>query len=748
MEKIRGTVSGVIYENDDTGYRVCDVEGDNGEFFTVTGQMPPLYTGEIIEAEGTWSEHPSYGPQFKAVSIVLSLPSDTEGIRAFLASGLIPGIGPVLASKIVKKFGPATFQTVELFPERLAEVPGITAKKARAIQEAFEKHRESSDTVMFFSKFGVGTRLAMEMYRRYGESAVEHVSNDPYFAVGTVRGFAFATAERIANELGFAQDCPERLRAYVVHMLGLAAGEGHVFVPADTLFAEIKRKTGIERSEFDDELKVLSGKKKIKVEELTDSEGNTVTAVWLCYLYEAERGIEKKLRELASRHQEADQARIEKRIKRFEKESGIELDEKQKSAVASAALNGVSVITGGPGTGKTTIIKAILYVLRDMGVKTFLAAPTGRAAKRMSNACDEEAKTIHRLLEPDFSSLNLEPGEEVGDEDMKFRHNAANPLEADCIILDEVSMVDTVLMFRLLEAVRTGSRLVLVGDNDQLPSVGPGRVLRDIIASNAFETTRLDYIYRRDSDSYISYNAHLVNTGEMPEMNVRGGDFFRLNPGSQHECLENAAALVKTRLPAAYGLDPFTDIQVITPNKRGPCGSEALNQILQETLNPPHKGCEEIQVRDTVFRTGDRVMQTKNNYELEWEDYDDPSIYGAGVFNGEMGRVARIDRQEKMLYVLFDDNRYVAYDFVEMAELELCYAITVHKSQGSEFDYCVISICGVTPTLMTRNLLYTAITRAKKLCVILGTTEALAEMIGNNREIRRYTSLFKNGRFE
>ena len=749
METVVGTISGIIFENDETGYRVLDVETEDGGYVTVTGTMPEVYAGEVITCTGEFSEHPDYGPQFKAVSLSLSLPVEKDGIRAFLASGIIPGVGPGTASRIVSKFGRDTLNIIQLFPERLSEVKGITPQKASTIAAAFEKHRESGDTLVFLAGFGVGTNVALNLYKAFGDETIGVIKDDPYFPVGNVRGYGFQSADKVAMALGFAADSPERVRAVVMRVLRAACQEGHVYLPLEDLIRITAGDTGAGEEVISDGIDELTIRRDVFKKELrlkTESgDPETVSCVWLRELYDAERLIEKKLSALADVFPDHNGRRIAKLVSLFDKENGISLDEYQKEAVVTAAENGVTVITGGPGTGKTTIIKGILRVLGDRGAKTALTAPTGRAAKRMSQACGEPAFTIHRLLEPDFRCAPDDGDMPLDDSRVTFRRNAANPLPADYIIVDEVSMVDTLLMAHLLEAVKDGARIVLVGDNDQLPSVGAGRVLRDVITSGKFRTIALKNIYRQDPDSLISYNAYLINNGMMPEMNKPEGDFFRMTVRNPYECVELVRSLAARRLPDRYGIDPFTSVQVITPNKKGQSGSESLNLALQEALNPKLSSrTAELRVGpETFFRCGDRVMQIRNNYQLAWDDYDDPAVSGEGVFNGEMGRIDAIDVPARRVYVLFDDNRYVCYEGQNVLELELCYAVTVHKSQGSEFDYCIIPISGASRSLMTRNLLYTAVTRAKKMAVILGTADEIKTMIDNNREVKRYTTLFK-----
>ena len=489
---------------------------------------------------------------------------------------------------------------------------------------------------------------------------------------------------------------------------------------------------------FEDCIETLSGSQKIEVCE-TDGE----RMIYQKYMYEAERYIENRLESLADTELSCNRKNVEKTIKFFEKENNITLAEKQCEAIRLSSNQGVLIITGGPGTGKTTIIKAIMRVIMSEGGVCFLAAPTGRAAKRMSLACGENAKTIHRLLEIDY--VADKNGEVRDDRSVSFRKNEKSPLNCDALIVDEFSMVDTILLFHLLRAVKNGTKLILVGDKDQLPSVGAGNVLRDIIASGKFETVVLDEIYRQDAKSLITVNAHCVNRGEMPELNAPDGDFFLMSRYDSASCIETLKELYKTRLPKKYGIDPMTDIQVIMPNKKGVTGSLAVNKELQAVLNPPSPKKREVEVAGVIFREGDRVMQIKNNYDLVWEGLYNPAITGEGIFNGEMGVISSIDVKNRIVSVVFDDNRLAFYDYTVLKELEHSYAITVHKSQGSEFDYCIIPIVNVTPMLMTRNLLYTAITRAKKLAVILGTRENLKMMIDNDSEVLRYTGLFKTG---
>jgi len=738
MAEISGSVIEIIYENQDTDYTICVIESSEG-IATVTGAMPTLYLGVTLTAYGTWVSHPNYGEQFKADRVSVSMPSSIDGMRDFLSSGLISGVGDSTAQNIIKVFGIDTFNIIENSPGRLKEVKGITTKKVNAIIEAYSKYKDSTDTLQFLSRYGIGTSMAMKTYKVFGKDTEKIVGDNPYSLIERVGGFRFDVVDNMAQELGFPQDSPIRVRAHIIHCLEQQYTEGHVYLPEEILYRQVVENMRMELSHdtYLYELENLEKAKKVILAKL-QKQNEVVNAVYLYYMFNAERAIEDKLKILKKGNKKV-LKNAERVLDRFEKNNNIVLDNVQREAVITSANQGVTIITGGPGTGKTTIIKALIKILEDAGEKCLLAAPTGRAAKRMANACDLEAKTIHRLLEIDFVGKD---DDVRNDAEVKFRRNSERPLETDCVIIDEVSMVDTILMYRLLDAMKSGMRLVLVGDNDQLPSVGPGRVLRDSIMSKIFPTIVLNTVYRQNPNSLISYNAQLVNRGEFPELNTKDGDFFLMTVNSGRECLDLINDLVSRRLPAKYGLNPFNDIQVITPGKRSVSGNENLNISIQNTLNPDSRGKKFLKLGDRILRDGDRVMQTRNNYNLEWSDYDDPALVGEGVFNGEMGVVKEIDEKNKLIYVLYDDNRYVCYDRMTVGEIELCYSITVHKSQGSEFPYCVISISNIPKPLRTRNLIYTAITRAKTLCVIIGSREELSEMINNDVEDVRFTSLF------
>lgn len=732
LSEIKGNIVDVIYDNPETGYRILAVHTGK-KIETVRGNMPEVYAGAEISAEGEYSTHPVYGEQFCARNVIVETPTSKTGIRAFLSSGLISGVGPETAKKIVAAFGEQTLDVIENSPDELRAIKGLSANKINLIREAVKSTKESAEAIAFFSRLGIGTNLSMRAYKAYGKNTVSVVSQNPYKLADEIYGFTFQTADRIASQIGIAENDIYRVSSCALYILRQIYVEGHCYLPRSVLLDNVRKFVQIDDETFETALKMLEqNEKTVRVYK------NGEQIIYQKYIYSAERGIERLLLNISSQKIKTNSKNADKAIADFENSNSLKLDYCQKEAVKSATERGVVVITGGPGTGKTTIIKAIISAMAAEGKKCLLAAPTGRAAKRMAAACNQEAKTLHRLLEIDFSVET----EIRNDENLRFKRNPERPLKCDTLIIDEVSMVDTVLMYHTLRALGHGAQLVLVGDKDQLPSVGPGRVLRDIIESDKFKVVTLTDIYRQNTNSLISYNARKVNLGEMPEMNIKEGDFFLLPAHNSEETLNLVCDLVGRRLPNTYNIDPLSDIQVITPNRKGASGAEALSRAIQEKLNPKTNRTKLMKEGDTEFRKGDRVMQIKNNYEMTWEDFDDPTIYGVGVFNGEMGVIVEVNEKEKLLYVLFDDNRYACYDKMHLPELELCYAITVHKSQGSEFDYCIIPIVGVFPQLKTRNLIYTAITRAKKMAILIGTPDTLREIIDNNTEQYRYTSLF------
>lgn len=737
--EIRGTVEDIIYENEETGFKICYVRcGD--DYITVKGTMPFLNVGEQIVATGKWMTHREYGEQLLVEQYEKALPESAEDIKGFLSSGLIEGVGAITAGLIVKHFGDRTLDVIINEPERMEAIRGISHNKAMKIHESVLLHSETSGVIMFFNRFGIGTACALNVYKEFGKDAVSVAESNPYKISAKVKGFSFKMADKIAMDMGLPHDSYNRVCACIVYRLEAATSEGHTFLPKEILFRDVMGYTDCNADCADASLCIL-----MHDNEVVCVSGEYGVHVYLKYMFDCEKFVETKLDILSTTKFKMSKRTFDEAVVSFETSSGFVLDSIQESAVAAAGENGVLIITGGPGTGKTTIIKAIIHILEKDGKKCLLAAPTGRAAKRMSNACNRIAKTIHRLLEIDYSIEDKGRDSDNDNRYVSFKRNEENPLDADAVIIDEISMVDTVLMYHLLKALKNKTRLILVGDRDQLPSVGPGKVLRDIIDMKKYPVVTLNEIYRQEQDSLIAINAHSINNGNMPQLNVPVKDFFLIKRDTSQKCIDAVRDLCCSRLPKAYGINPMTDIQVIIPTRKGVCGVTNANKVLQECLNPASSDKREAVLHGVLFREGDRVMQIKNNYELEWEDVYDPSVKGDGVFNGEMGILERIDTKNNEAVVVFDDNRIVVYAFNEMTDIEHCYAITVHKSQGSEFDYCVIPVIDGVPMLMTRNLLYTAITRAKKMVVLVGTEERLKYMIDNNSEVLRYTGLGKSG---
>ncbi len=729
--RLKGVIVDIIYENSQNGFKICEMETDD-DIVIIKGILPFVQIAEHISVVGMWVNHEKYGSQFAVESFEKELPKEPEDMEAFLASGLITGVGNATARLIVNAFGQDTYDIILNQPERLSELKGITHNKAMKISAAFREHFQMSDVIMFFNKYGVGSRLAIKAYQIYGNAATDLIEKNPYVMIDDIPEIGFKTADKIGKSMGIEADSSERIYAGIAHILKQAIQFGHVYLPFSVLVddcAELLNINSDKISQCIDEMDILN-----KLVISTDE--NEEKVVFLSYMYACEKYIAKRLLEMKEDIREVDEKNLQDSINQFYGFTGYELDDNQKAAVKTACGNGLTIITGGPGTGKTTIIRALVHFMMSNNNKCLLAAPTGRAAKRMTEACGVQAKTIHRLLE--FS------GDEASDDSkLRFKRDESNPLEADVIIIDELSMVDTLLMYHFLKAVPHGVQLILVGDKDQLPSVGAGNVLRDLIASKMFTVVTLSVIYRQNDKSLITLNAHSINNGKMPELNSKEGDFFIINRDTPESCAQAVVDLCTKRLPNAYNIDPIKDIQVLIPSKKGIVGSINTNILLQNILNPQDDNKKEVAFEDVTYREGDRIMQIKNNYNIKWYKKDSPEIDGEGIFNGEMGEIYYINNKARELVVMFDDNRCATYNFNELRQLEHCYAITVHKSQGSEFQYCIIPICGNPPMLMTRNILYTAITRAKKMVVIVGTREQINYMIQNNRELHRYTGLSK-----
>lgn len=721
---MEATVSQITFRNDDNGYTVLQARTGKS-YITVVGVMPELTVGEQVVFTGNHIEHPVYGSQFKMQSVTILRPTTQLGIERYLASGLIKGVGAATAKLIVSHFGEDTLTIMTDHPERLSEIPKIGKKRAAQIAESFLSQEQSRQAIVFLQSYGIPVTFAVKISKLYGEQASTLIRNNPYRLIDDIEGIGFLTADRIAASLGIAGDSKARISSAIKYVLREAAqSSGHVYLPKDELVARTAHMLNLLPDVIENEVVEM-----LLVKELASCyDENNVQAIYLTIFFSAEREVALRLTELRLGRPPCT-VNIKNDILSFEKRHRITFSPFQKKAIRKALENGIIVITGGPGTGKTTLINCILSLLSDENV--ILCAPTGRAAKRMTETTGAEAKTIHRLLE--FT----------GDEST-FGRNQENPLDADCLIVDEVSMVDLMLMRSLLRAIEPGTRLIMVGDADQLPSVGAGNVLSDILKSEVIPSVRLVDIFRQEEGSRIAINAHRINNGEMPILNGRQSDFFFERKSSQIEAQKSVAELVKTRLPAFLNCDALKDIQVLSPMKKGDCGVMMLNIILQEALNPPGDDKTSLSYGDTTFRTGDKVIQTKNDYQLEWRketlsgDED-----GQGVFNGDIGYIKEVDEQEHTLTVFFDDEREVVYQTAQFEELDLAYCLSVHKSQGSEFPVVVLPVVSGPAMLLTRNLFYTALTRAKRLVVLCGREEIIAQMVNNNYITARYSNLPK-----
>jgi exodeoxyribonuclease V alpha subunit len=723
---IEGTLEELVYTNEITGYTVCDIRLGK-ETVTAVGYMPFVNAGETLKVTGKWVMHPDYGKQLKVEMYEKVLPQTTDAIEKYLASGVIKGVGPVTSARIVERFGEDTLDIIQLRPEMLSEIKGISMRKAIAIGTAFNEQNELRSVVMFFQQYGISPTYSAKIYRVFGNNTIEEIKSNPYKLADQIFGIGFKTADRIAMSLGIDAASKYRICSGIKYVLSQAASNGHTFVPEDKLREYTSQLLQVELEDINHALISLALDKSVYTEK-ADKENR----VYLGSFYNAEINVCKKLIELSDIRFECDIDGLDGIIDEVQREDGIILADNQRTAVRESLLNGVIVITGGPGTGKTTIIKSIVKVLDKKGYRVALAAPTGRAAKRMTEASGYEAKTIHRLLEIGYSS---------DEDELVFNHTEYNPIDADVIIIDEASMVDILLMNHLLKAIKPGTRLILVGDINQLPSVGAGNVLRDIISSRMVKTVRLKEIFRQAEESMIIVNAHRINRGDYPHLNVKGKDFFFLSRGSGSSIVDTIIELVTVRIPQTYGYDPLKHIQVLTPSRKGPVGVAKLNIELQKALNPKRRNKCERSFREYTFRVGDRVMQVKNNYSLRWEKPGRPYTEGVGVFNGDTGVINRIDDEEQVLEVLFEDERIVEYDFSILDEIEPAFATTIHKSQGSEFPVVIMPVHPGPPVLMTRNLLYTAVTRARDLVVLVGSQSVLGSMINNQKEILRYSGL-------
>ena len=732
-DTITGYIDHVIFRNEDNGYTVMVLKGVEGEDeLTCVGSFPVLNQGATVEVTGSYIQHHIYGKQFQASTMVEKMPEDALAMERYLGSGSIKGIGAALAGRIVRHFGKDTLRIVEDEPERLAEVKGISEKKAREIAAQIEEKSDMRKVMMFLQKYGISLNLGAKIYQKYGDSVYSVLQENPYRLAEDISGVGFKIADEIASRIGIHTDSDYRIRSGMLYTLLQATGEGHVYLPKEEFFARSSRLLGVDPSYMEKHLMDLAMDRKIIQKQKEEQ-----ILVYPTQYYYLELNTARMLQELNVLCPE-DEKLVNGRLVRIEKETGTVLDEMQKKAVTEAASHGLFVLTGGPGTGKTTTINAIIRFFEGEGADLRLAAPTGRAAKRMTEATGYEAQTIHRLLE-----LSGMPDEEKEGQPVHFERNAENPLETDVIIIDEMSMVDIHLMHSLLMAVTAGTRLILVGDENQLPSVGPGNVLRDIIRSQQFSVVELKKIFRQASESDIVVNAHKINQGEQVTINNKSRDFFFLKRYDADMIIRVVIALIQEKLPRYVEARPF-DIQVLTPMRKGLLGVERLNGILQHYLNPPSPDKKEKEQRLGLFREGDKVMQIRNNYQMEWEirgRYGISVDKGIGVFNGDTGILKVINEFAETAEVEFEDGRVAEYSFKQLEELELAYAITIHKSQGSEYPAVVIPLLSGPKMLLNRNLLYTAVTRARKCVTIVGSEETFREMINNEKQQRRYSSL-------
>ena len=728
MEIIEAFADETVFRNEENGYTVLVVKAGKSRVSAV-GIMPPIAVGEKLRITGDWTEHPVYGRQIKVQSIEIEKPTTLSGIEKYLSSGMIRGIGPATAKLLIRAFGEETLDVLYSQPEKLLDVPGIGQKRAQMIQESYAEQAQQREAMVFLQSYGVTPALAVKIYKRYGENVRQVITRNPYRLVEDVEGIGFKTADRIAASLGIEQSSEYRLSAGVKYTLSEAtAGAGHCYLPRPELALAARRLLGSDADSIDRTIDSLILSHDISAQILPCDSGEEVVALYLPSTYRAESEVARRLREMIDAMPDSMASDLTAQIDELERIEGLAFHTQQRQAIETAVTHGMTVITGGPGTGKTTIIKCIIKLLSVHG-DVALAAPTGRAAKRMSEACGMEAKTLHRLLE-------------YGGEEGDFARSEDNPLEIDTLIIDEMSMVDIFLMRSLLRALVPGTRLIMVGDADQLPSVGAGNVLRDILDSGVIPSVRLTEIFRQDEKSMIVYNAHRINRGESPRLNAKGSDFFFERAVSPSDAAKRIVTLCSVRLPGFLNLDPVRQMQVLSPTKKGECGVWMLNQLLQAEFNPPASGKHERVRGDTTFREGDKVMQTRNNYQLKWKKDGAIGIEdGQGVFNGDIGFVTFIDPQEHVMEVQFDDERTATYEGGDVDDLELAYCISVHKSQGSEFPVVIMPAVGGPPMLLTRNLFYTAVTRARRMVMIVGRENAIEQMIANVNTRRRYSAL-------
>jgi exodeoxyribonuclease V alpha subunit len=727
MPEIQGTIEEIVFHNEENGYIIAHLTY-NKEKITVVGIVPYISEGQTLKLTGDWVTHPKFGKQFTITLCEEIIPSSIAGVEKYLASGVIQGIGPVTAKKIVQRFGENTMNILDNEIEKLKEIDGVGQKKIALIFESYSKQREVKNIMIFLQTYGVTPNQCVKIYKKYGGESINVVKENPYVLTETIAGVGFKVADKIARSLGIDKESPFRIKSGINYVVNEFCAMGNTYMPLEKLHKQAKNILGVSDEEIENNVyeNVLHGK--LKVESIDEEK-----CVFTMPFYYCELSITKKIITLSVAQYDALEIDIEEKIRIFQEEKNIQFATSQKAAICGAVENSIEVITGGPGTGKTTIINCIIELFEEAGMKVLMAAPTGRAAKRMAEATGREAKTIHRLLE-------LGMGRE--DESQFFR-SEESPLDCDVLIVDEASMIDTMLMNSLLKAINIGTRLIIVGDVDQLPSVGPGNVLRDIIESNCVTVVKLNEIFRQARESMIIVNAHKINNGEMPILNKKGKDFYFIENNEPDKILDSIITLINTRLPKFNKeWDKMKHIQILSPMRKGILGIENLNVNLQQILNPKSKYKKEKEYRNTIFRVGDKVMQIKNNYSIKWNKVSSNADEdGVGIFNGDVGYVDDIDDDNENVIVVFDDDKRVEYEGVFLDELALAYAITIHKSQGSEFEVVIMPMFMGPPLLMNRNLLYTGITRAKNMVILVGGRKAISFMKDNNRSFERYSAL-------
>ena len=729
MEVIKGYVDHFLYYNESNTYGVLELDTEDDDVIC-TGRFPGLTEGETIEVSGEWVDHPTYGVQLKVLNYEIIEPTDILDMERYLASGAIKGIGPSTAKKIIKHFGEDTFRIIEEEPERLSEIKGITERKAISIATQMSERHELRNVVMFMQKYGISNSMAIKLYDEYGSQIKSIILNNPYKLAREVNGIGFKRADEIAAKTGVKLDSEFRIQCGIIHCLKEASTDGHTYLPREELIRSAYELLGVCESDIDrqlDELKIERQLIEVKSEDRLN--------IYLSEYYQIEKNCAVKLLTLTRYSDRISASELDREIKSIESELDIELHDLQREAVIKALSEGLFILTGGPGTGKTTTIKSIISGLERRNLRFVLAAPTGRAAKRMSETTGYEASTIHRLL-----SIKHNPEERA---DAYFEMNEDNPLDVDAVIIDEASMVDIFLFNSLLKAISPGCKLIIVGDSNQLPSVGPGQVLKDMLDSGVCPNVELKYIFRQSNESHIVTYAHMINNGEQIDFTTKYEDFFLLKRDNYEEIRQALLYLICEKLPKHFNTSPM-QIQVLTPMKKGALGVWELNRILQECINPPSDKKVELEYGENIFRVGDKVMQTKNNYDMEWDimsTYGISAQRGKGVFNGDIGIIDHINKPSRLIRITFDDGREAEYSYETLEELELAYAITIHKSQGSEYPVVIMPLLGGPRSLLYRNLLYTGVTRAKDCVVILGSENTVKEMIRCENENRRYTGL-------